>query len=406
MTGETNGAGLSPARLQRLQAAMSRYVERGAVAGVAMLVSRHGQTWVQTLGWQDRERREPMRRDTVFRIASMTKPVTAVAAMILVEEGRLGLDEPLDDLLPELAHRRVLRRIDGPLEDTEPARRALTLRDLLTFRMGFGAILGPSASYPIQQAIDAQHLWGRKPWPPHTPDEWLRRLGSLPLMYQPGERWMYHTGSEVAGVLIARASGQSFEGFLRERIFEPLGMRDTGFQVPPDKLERLASCYQEHPLAGTLGLFDDARDSQWSQPPPFPSGGSGLLSTLDDYHAFARMMLHDGRLGDVRILARPTVQAMTTDQLTAEQKDRSPSFFPGFWEARGWGFGMAVITRRDGPSSSPGRFGWDGVYGTSWYSDPAEGLVGLLMIQRLGFAPTITGINADFWTLVYQSLED
>ena len=147
---------------------------------------------------------------------------------------------------------------------------------------------------------------------------------------------MYHTGSEVTGVLIARAAGQSFESFLRERIFEPLGMRDTGFHVPPDKLERLATCYQENPLTGVLSLFDDARDSQWSQPPPFPSGGSGLLSTLDDYHAFAQMMLHYGRCGDVRILARPTVEAMITDQLTPEQKGRSASFFPSFWEARAY----------------------------------------------------------------------
>lgn len=406
MTQTSGGMGLSLQRLLRLRDTMARYVARGAVAGVAMLVSRHGQVWVDTVGCQDRAHGVPMRRDTLFRIASMSKPVTAAAAMILVEEGRLGLDEPLDEWLPELAHRRVLRRIDGPLEDTEPARRALTLRDLLTFRMGFGTILAPSESYPIQQAINALHIWGRKPMPPHSPDEWLRRLGSLPLMYQPGERWMYHTGADVTGVLIARAAGQSFESFLAERIFEPLGMQDTGFFVPPGKLERFATCYQDNPLTSTITLFDDARESQWSHPPAFPSGGSGLVSTLDDYHAFAQMMLHRGRLGKVRILARPTVQAMITDQLTPEQKGRSTAFFPSFWETRGWGFGMAVITRRDGPSSSPGRFGWDGVYGTSWYSDPAEDLVGILMIQRLGFAPTITGINADFWTLVYQALED
>ncbi len=234
----------------------------------------------------------------------------------------------------------------------------------------------------------------------------LRRLGTLPLMYQPGERWMYHTGADVLGVLIARAAGKPFESFLRERIFEPLGMRDTGFHVPTEKLERFASCYQENPLTRSLSLFDDAHDSQWSRPPAFPSGGSGLVSTLDDYHAFAQMMLNQGRLGNVRILARPTVEAMITDQLTAEQKARSTAFFPSFWESRGWGFGMAVITRRDGPSMSPGRFGWDGVYGTSWYSDPAEDLVGILMIQRLGFAPTIVGINAGFWTLLYQAIED
>jgi len=402
----TGGAGLSVSRLQRLRDGMARYVGRGEIAGAAMLVSRHGQVWVDTLGCQDRDRGEPMRRDTIFRIASMSKPVTAVAAMMLVEEGRLGLDEALDAWLPELARRRVLRRIDGPLEDTDPARRALTLRDLLTFRMGFGVILGPSESYPIQQAINALHIWGRKPMPPHTPDEWLRRLGTLPLMYQPGDRWMYHTGADVAGVLIARASGRPFEHFLRERIFEPLGMRDTGFHVPVEKIERFATCYQDNPLASSLSLFDDARDSQWNHPPAFPSGGSGLLSTLEDYHAFAQMMLHRGRHGGVRLLSRPTVQAMVTDQLSAEQKGRSTAFFPSFWDARGWGFGMAVITRRDGPSSNPGRFGWDGVYGTSWYCDPAEDLVGILMIQRLGFAPTITGINADFWTLVYQALED
>jgi len=400
------GAGLSATRLRRLHDAMTRYVERGEVAGVAMLVSRHDEVWVDTVGRQDRDRGEPMRRDSIFRIASMTKPITAVAAMILVEEGRLGLDESLDEWLPELAHRRVLHRLEGPLEDTEPARRALTLRDLLTFRMGFGTILGPSENFPIQQAINALHIWGRKPMPPHTPDEWLRRLGTLPLMYQPGERWMYHTGADVAGVLVARAAGQPFEQFLRERIFEPLGMRDTGFHVPAAHLERFATCYQDNPLTRSLDLFDDARDSQWSRPPAFPSGGSGLLSTLHDYHAFARMMLYQGRLGDTRILARPTVQAMVTDQLTAEQKGRSTAFFPSFWEARGWGLGMAMITRRDGPASNPGRFGWDGVYGTSWSSDPGEDLIGILMIQRLGFAPNITGINADFWTLVYQAIED
>jgi len=406
MTRGAGGAGLSTARLQRLHATMGRYVERGEVAGVAMLVSRRGQTWVDTVGCQDRERGDAMRRDTLFRIASMTKPVTAVAAMMLVEEGRLGLDEPLDGLLPELAQRRVLRRIDGPLEDTEPARRALTLRDLLTFRMGFGVILAASERWPIQQAINALHIWGRKPWPPHPPDEWLRRLGTLPLMYQPGERWMYHTGAEVAGVLIARVAGQPFETFLRERIFQPLGMRDTGFHVPVDKLARFATCYQDNPLTRSISLFDDARDSQWSHAPTFPSGGSGLVSTLDDYHAFAQMMLNRGQLGEMRLLSRPTVEAMITDQLTPEQKSKSTAFFPSFWEARGWGFGMAVITRRDGPSTNPGRFGWDGVYGTSWYSDPAEDLVGILMIQRLGFAPTNVGINADFWTLVYQALAD
>ncbi len=408
MAGQTalSAAGLSEARLARLRAGLERYVERGEVVGVAALINRRGATHVETLGWQDRERRDPIQRDTLFRIASMTKPVTAAAAMMLVEEGRIGLDEPLDPWLPELAARRVLRRIDAALEDTVPAERALTLRDLLTLRLGFGMLLEPPDRYPIQRAITQLQLWGRKPWPPHTPDEWLRRLGSLPLMYQPGERWVYHMGSEVLGVLIARLAGQSFEDLLRERLFEPLGMRDTGFWVPAAKLERFASCYQDGGPGHPPRLFDDARDSQWSRPPPFASGGSGLVSTMDDYAAFARMMLEHGRFGTRRILARPTVQAMITDQLTAQQKALSPGFFPGFWDSRGWGFGLAVVTRRDSPWMSPGGFGWDGVYGSSWYSDPSEDLTAILMVQRLSFAPTIAGINADFRTLVYQAIDD
>ncbi len=404
--GALSAAGLSEPRLARLRAGLARYVERGEITGATALVCRRGATHVEILGWQDRERRAPMRRDTLFRIASLTKPIAAAAAMILVEEGRVGLDEPLDPWLPELASRRVLTRIDAPLEDTLPAWRSLTLRDLLTFRLGFGMLLGPPDRYPIQRAITQLQLWGRKPWPPHSPDEWLRRLGTLPLMYQPGERWLYHIGAEVLGVFISRLAGQSFEAFLRERLFEPLGMRDTGFWVPPDKLERFASCYQSGAPGEPLAPFDDARDSQWSHPPPFPSGGSGLISTLDDYAAFAHMMLSQGRAGSRRVLSRPTVQAMTTDQLTAEQKALSVGFFPGFWESRGWGFGLAVNTRRDGPAMHPGRFGWDGVYGTSWYSDPAEDLTAILMIQCLDFAPTNRGINADFHTLVYQAIDD
>ncbi len=400
-----SAGGLSAARLRRMHEVLAAYVERGEVAGVATLIGRRDAIQVDTIGCQSRERRDPIRRDTIFRIASMTKPITAAAAMILVEECNLRLDEPVDRLLPELSGRRVLERIDGPLEATVPARRPITLRDLLTFRMGLGMLVGPPDRYPIQKAITALGIWGRKPPPPHEPDEWMRRLGTLPLIYQPGERWLYHTGSDVLGVLIARASGRPLERFLRERLFEPLGMKDTGFHVPPEKLDRFASCYQGNPLTEALAPFDDARDTQWSRPPAFPSGGSGLVSTLDDYAAFARMLLSKGEAGGRRILARPTVEAMITDHLTPEQKGDS-GFFPGFWDNRGWGFGLSVITRRDGIAAVPGRFGWDGVYGTSWYSDPAEDLIGILMIQRLSFAPTAVGINADFWTLLYQAIED
>ncbi len=214
---------------------------------------------------------------------------------------------------------------------------------------------------------------------------------------------MYHTGSDLLGVVIARVAGQPFESFLRERIFEPLGMRDTSFTVPAEKLGRFSSCYQPSPQTSGIDLYDDARDSQWSQIPAFPSGGGGLVSTIDDYLAFGRMMLDKGRHARGRVLARTTVEAMVTDQITPQQKAAS-AFFPGFWDNTGWGLGLSVITRRDGGPAVPGQFGWSGAYGTSWISDPSEDLVALLMIQRLGMGPT--DINADFLTLVYQSLED
>jgi CubicO group peptidase (beta-lactamase class C family) len=394
--------GFSKSRLARLHQVMAAHVEQGTVAGAVTLLSRHGETLVDALGYQDLVRRDAMRRDTIFRIASMTKPITAVAAMMLVEECRLSLDAPLDPYLPELANRRVLKRIDGPLDETEPASRPLTLRDLLTFRMGFGLILGPPGVYPIQRAMDEQALMSLTPAPPHTPDEWLRRLGTLPLMHQPGERWMYHTGSDTLGVLIARVAGQPFETFLKERIFDPLGMRDTGFFVPAAKLGRFASCYAPN-ASGALELLDDSQDSKWSRPPLFAAGGGGLVSTIDDYFAFGRLMLNKGKLGSERILARPTVELMLTDQITPSQKANSP-FSPGFWDGRGWGLGLSVITGRLNTAIGPGQFGWSGAFGSDWVSDPVEDQISILMVQRYQLGPG--KIHEDFRTLAYQSLDD
>jgi CubicO group peptidase (beta-lactamase class C family) len=399
-------SGLSKKRLKRLHDVAERYVESGHIAGAITLIERRGETHVDVIGLADRKRKAPLERDSIFRIASMTKPITAAAAMILVEEGKLRLDEPVDRLLPELADRKVLVDLAGPLEDTVPALRPITLRDLLTFRMGFGMVVGPpGAETPMQQAMAEHKIMGLKPPTPHEPDAWMSRLGQLPLMHQPGERWMYHTGSDVLGVLIARAAGMPLESFFRERIFEPLEMKDTGFSVSAGKLDRLTSCYQVNPETRVLELYDDAKDSQWASAPAFPAAGGGLVSTVDDYLAFGRMMLGQGRLGKERILSRPSVQAMTTDQLTETQKEASP-FFPGFWASRGWGFGVSVKTRRIGLASTPGSFGWDGAFGTSWVSDPDEEMIGLLMIQRLGFGPEPVGIGADFWTLAYQAIDD
>jgi CubicO group peptidase (beta-lactamase class C family) len=397
-------SGFSKARLGRMHHTMAAYVEAGEVPGIVTLVSRRGEVQVDSIGTKAFGG-EPMGRDTIFRIASMTKPITAVATMILVEECKVRLDEPVDRLLPELAGRRVLARIDGPLDETVPARRPLTVRDLLTFRMGFGMILDPRDASPISKAVADSQIQLLRPGPPYTPDEWIKRLGSLPLMYQPGERWMYHTGSDVLGVLIARASGQPFEAFLKARIFEPLGMKDTGFSVAGAKLDRLAACYRINPQTRALELHDDPKSSAWAQPPVFPAGGGGLVSTIDDYHAFGLMLLNGGRHGTERVLSRHAVEVMTTDQLTADQR-ATATFFPGYFDSRGWGFGVSVVIRRDSVATSPGQFGWSGAFDTTWFSDPREQLVAILMTQRLAFGPQPAGIRPDFATSVYQAIDD
>jgi CubicO group peptidase (beta-lactamase class C family) len=398
-------SGFSNTRLDHLHQVMAGYVERGAVPGVVTLLARRGKVVVDVIGAQAIGG-APMQRDTIFRVASMIKPITAVAAMILVEACRLRLDDPVDAFLPELAHRRVLRSIASPLDDTVPASRAITLRDLLTFRLGVGSVLAAPGTYPIQHGISALRIGGDGPPQPATtptPDAWMRNLGRLPLMYQPGERWLYNVGADVLGVLIARASGQSFGDFLRERIFAPLGMRDTGFFVPADKLHRFATSYEAEGETGALKLYDAAEGGQWTAPPPFESGAGGLVSTADDYLAFCQMMLGKGKIGKERILARPTVEAMTTDQLTPAQRTGAELFFR---DNSSWGLGMAVYTKRTDGWSVPGRFGWDGGLGTSAYTDPTEGLVGMLMTQVAWNAPSGPLIWNDFWTSAYAAIDD
>ena len=394
--------GLSETRLGLMHDVMAGHVERGEVPGLVTLVARRGEVHVDAVGVKAVGGDDPMRRDTIFRIASMTKPVAAVAAMILVEECRLRLDEPVDPLLPEMADRWVLRTIDSRLDDTVPANRPITLRDLLTLRLGIGAVLAPPGAYPIQEAMEEAELAPGPDSPHLPPDEYMKRLGALPLVHQPGDRWMYETGSDVLGVLISRAANQPLATFLRERIFDPLGMNDTGFHVPREDLHRLADCYAYNPRTGTLELHDDAVSGLWSRPPDFESGGGGLVSTVDDYLAFCRMMLEGGEHGGGRILSRPSVTLMTTDHLTPGQRAGADMFFG---DGGSWGFQMAVTTTRDNLWATPGRFGWDGGYGTSGYSDPGEDMVGILMTQRLA-GPDSPGIDTDFWTLAYGAIED
>ena len=401
-----DGGGLSRARLEQMHDIMAGHVESGFVPGLVTLLSRRGETHVDVIGTKAFDSDEPMRRDTIFRIASVTKPIVAAAAMILVEEGRLRLDDPVDPLLPELANRQVLRTLESPLDDTVPANRQITLRDLLTFRLGYGAIFAAPGQYPIQAAIEEAGVAAGPHLPSFPPDELMKRYGSLPLLHQPGERWFYNSGSDILGVLIARATDMTLGEFLQKRIFTPLGMKDTAFSVPASKLGRLPTAYWTNFATGEFEVFDPAQDSRFASPPEFESGAGGLVSTVDDLFVFAQMMLANGRLGDERILSRPSVALMTTDQITAEQKAASASdFFPGFWDSNGWGFGVAINTRRDTLAATPGRYGWDGGYGTSWYVDPTEELIGILLTQRVWDAagPIAT---FDFWTSAYQAIDD
>ena len=398
----TRLGGLSTTRLKRMGDVLAGHVSSGRVSGSVTLVSRHGEVHVDAIG-QMALGGAPMQRDTIFRIASMTKPVAAVGAMILVEECKLRLDDPVDGLLPELADRSVLRTRESEIDDTVPAIRAITLRDILTFRLGYGMIPIFPDRYPIQKAISAAGLAPGPVFPSFPPDELMRRYGALPLVHQPGERWLYNAGSEILGVLIARATGQTLGEFLRERIFEPLGMKDTAFFVPQNKLDRFATAYVRDRETGQLKVFDDPATGAFAQPPVFENASGGLVSTADDFNAFAQMMLNGGRLGSERILSRPSVELMTTDQILSEQKQGSELFFN---DNRGWGFGVGVITRRDHLCNIPGRYGWEGGFGTSWYSDPSEKLTGILFTQRLMDSPQLPPVMADFWTLVYQAIDD
>jgi CubicO group peptidase (beta-lactamase class C family) len=400
-----NNGEFSGARLGRMRDVMAGHVKHGDVPGIVTLVSRRGEVHVDAIGTKAFGGSESLRRDTIFRIASVTKPIVAAAAMILVEECVLRLDEPVDSWLPELANRRVLRAIDSPLDDTVPATRPITLRDLLTFRLGIGAVMVFPPRYPIQQAMAEAGVAPGPTLPAHAPDELMKRFGSLPLVHQPGERWLYNSGSDILGVLISRVAGTSLEEFLRERIFVPLGMNDTSFSVPESKLDRLASSYWTNPATGEFEVFDGIDDSRWASPPVFESGAGGLVSTVDDLFAFGQMMLSEERHGNQRILSRRSVELMTTDHITVEQKAVS-GFFPGFWDDHGWGFGVSIVTRRNDLAATPGRYGWDGGYGTSWYVDPGEELVGILMTQRVWDTPNPPVVLLDFWTSAYGAIND
>jgi CubicO group peptidase (beta-lactamase class C family) len=256
---------------------------------------------------------------------------------------------------------------------------------------------------PVLAAMGELAVGAGVPAPAALPatDEWIRRLGTLPLQYQPGERWLYHTGADVLGVLVARASGQPLEAFVRERLFEPLGMHDTGFHVPADKLDRFGPCYGIHPETGARFEYD-AADGQWSTPPAMAAGGDGLVSTVEDYLAFAGALGRGGRTSSgERLLSRASVELMTTNQLTAEQRAASGPDPSG---ALGWGFGVGVrLLRTD--HRSVGAYGWDGGLGSSWANDPNQDLVGVLLTSQMWTSPSPPAVARDFWTCAYTAMD-
>ena len=401
--------GFSPKRLARVREVLERHVDADYIPGAVAVVARRGEVHIEATGnlaFEGEGSGTPMAADTICRIGSMTKPVVAACAMTLVEDCTLRLDDPVDEFLPELADMRVLADPDGPLDDTVPASLPVTLRDLLTFTLGTGMVPAEPGTIPISDALNALD-------PPPSPDEWIRRLGLLPLVYQPGERWMYHTAANVTGVLIARATGMSFGDALRERICEPLGMKDTAFSVGGANIGRLVTAYQRDDATGEI-VVEDGPDGYWSQPPTFEDGGGGLVSTADDFLAFASALLAGGTRNGERVLSRPSVTLMTSDHLTSAQKAVS-GFTPGYFNDIGWGLGMSVRTRRarTGPppgvsypwAASVGSYGWPGVYGTGWYNDPAENMTTILMIQRVPAPPSLP-ILLDFWTAAYQAIDD
>ncbi len=384
---------LSPEGLERFAEVAAGHVGPDKVPGLVALVSREDQVHIEALGSLS-VGGPPVRRDSLFRIASTTKPVTGAAAMSLVDQGTIRMDDPAERWLPELANRRVLRRMDGPLDDTEPVDRAITVRDLLTFTFGFGMVVEmfmASQPWPVVKAaadLDLCTLGPPNPDEQPDPDTWMARLGSLPLLAQPGQCWMYNTGASVLGVLVARAAGVPLVDLLRTRLFEPLGMPDTTFRA--SDLSRLATAYVTSPDG--LQVWDPP-DGQWSHSPAFADGAAGLVSTAGDLLAFARMFLDGG----APILSEDSVAQMTRDQLTAGQRAGTAD---AFLHGRSWSLCQSVITA--GPRT--GAFGWDGGLGTSWLVDPARDLVVIVLTQRLWETAKPPAVHDDLQDAAYAAL--
>ncbi|BBY66537.1 hypothetical protein MHEL_47800 [Mycolicibacterium helvum] len=350
-------------------------VDAGLLAGAVTLVWQRGNiVQVNEIGYRDVEAELPVQRDTIFRIASMTKPVTVAAAMTLIEEGKLALSDPVSRWLPELADMQVLVDPAGPLDRTEPARRPITIDDLMTHRSGLAyafSVLGPLSRAYAQVSFRQDQ------------DHWLAEIAKLPLVHQPGDRLTYSHATDVLGIVLSRIEGKSLHTVLTERVFEPLGMTDTGFFISPDKRARAATMYR---LDEETGLHHDAMGPIPVTEPRFCQGGASLVTTVDDYLRFARMLLGGGHVDGARVLSEESAHLMRGDRLTAEQK-KYPFLGMPFWVGRGFGLNLSVVTdpaksaQLYGPGGV-GTFSWPGAYGTWWQADPANDLILIYLIQN------------------------
>jgi CubicO group peptidase (beta-lactamase class C family) len=398
-------AGLDAAGLRRLHRRLAAHTESGQVPGLVALLARGDDVHTEVLGHAALDDPAPLGRDAIFRIASLTKPIAAAGAMLLVDDGALSLSDPVDVLLPELAGRRVLRSLESALDDTVPATRPITLEDLLTFRLGFGAIMAPPGTYPIQEAeaeLDLKTLGPPWPPPPFGSDEWIARFATLPLLHQPGEEWRYNTGAQVLGILLERATGQPLELLLRERLFDPLGMVDTSFSVPAEKQARFTTAYMPGE-SGQLGVLDPPSGGWWNEPQAMANAAGMLVSTLDDYLAFVSMLAANGRHHGQPLLSPAAVAAMTRNHLTDAQRASAPVFLGTHG---GWGYGMAAPGPTRAAPPEPSGYGWNGGTGTLWTTDPDYGLTGIVLSTRAMTSPAPPAHVVEFWESAYGALMD
>ncbi len=400
---DVQALGFCPARLSRLRDHMAAMVEQGQVAGVSTLLMRHGRVVArQIVGRADLDAGRPLADDTLFRIYSMTKPVVTVALMTLFEEARFTLDDPITRFLPEFAELRVCvgENPDGSMR-TKPARRPPTMRELMSHTSGLG--YGLFDHHPVERAYRAAGVMTAS-----SLDDFAARAASIPLMFHPGEEWFYSVGSGLQGLVIERITGRSLGDALRERVFDPLGMNATGFQIPRDDANRMATLYAQTP-GGELvpaGTIFDIPVHPVDQPPPFEDGGGGLVSTLDDYGRFAQMVLNRGGLDGRRILAPATVELMATNMIPDAVLARpSPLRLLPFQPAFGFGLGFSIMSdpRRMGSLEGRGTLAWGGGGGTWFWVDPENDVVFVGMIQRVA-DPVSDAFRKAARVLTYQAL--